>query len=384
MASLKKRGKKYILQYYVAGKQRRISLGTTSLQIAKEKKRQFESAQFQGDDTPLPTKTPLDKMLNEYVRHMETIKTLKSAQTDVYYLRAMFGDDAEALKITARRRPPRKKPELKQDRRVKSKVIEARYLEDITTAQISEFIASHVRSRGLAAKTANRYREIMHRLFSWAMRERGVKMPGRINPAAEVERYREKASEIRFLTLEQIDQQLKALTDHPQMRAMVAMLIYAGLRREELIWLRHEDIDLKSGPYGMLRIRAKTINGQFWQPKTKKNRAVPISSSLRAILDEYTSRPNTGRWFAPSPMQSRLKLFLRAIVYQNPAHTQRALEIRRCFLISLMGNTVVPTQSFSFFPTPNFSLNKRIFGKRVNFRVKNGLLSDLPPVLRKA
>jgi hypothetical protein len=55
---------------------------------------------------------------------METIKTAKSAQTDVYYLRAMFGDDAKALKITARVRSPRakKRPEIKQDRRCKSKI----------------------------------------------------------------------------------------------------------------------------------------------------------------------------------------------------------------------------------------------------------------------
>ena len=100
MASLKKRNGIYQIQYYVAGKQQRVSTGTRTLQIAKEKLRQFESAQFRGDDLPLPTKTPLEKMLNEYVEYMATIKTAKSAQTDVYYLRAMFGDTAEALKIT--------------------------------------------------------------------------------------------------------------------------------------------------------------------------------------------------------------------------------------------------------------------------------------------
>lgn len=308
MASLIKRKKSYYVQWYTGNKKiNRRSLNTTSLQIAKEKLRQFESAQFRGDATPLPTKTPLEKIINEYVKHMETVKTAKSAQTDVYYLRAMFGDDAEALKITARVRSPRvqKRPEIKQDKRFKSKVIEARHIEDITTAQISEFIASHVRSRGLAPKTANRHREILHRLFSWAMRERGVKMPGRINPAAEVERYKERAGEIRFLTFKQIDEQLESLEDCPQMQTMVAMLIYAGLRREELIWLRHEDIDLKSGPYGMLRIRAKTVGEEYWQPKTKRNRAVPISSALRAILDEYAPRPNKGRWYFASPKGMR-------------------------------------------------------------------------------
>ena len=88
---------------------------------------------------------------------------------------------------------------------------------------------------------------------------------------------------------------------------MVAMLIYAGLRREEVLWLTLDDIDLKSrnGGHGMIRVRAKTINGEFWQPKTKKNRAVPISKTLRAYLDRYTSQESDHGWFFPSPEGKR-------------------------------------------------------------------------------
>ena len=82
---------------------------------------------------------------------------------------------------------------------------------------------------------------------------------------------------------------------------MVAMYIYAGLRREELIWLTFDDIDLKAGTYGMIRIRAKTINGEYWQPKTAKNRAIPISSSLRYYLDQYKPKITPEKWFFPSP-----------------------------------------------------------------------------------
>ena len=46
MASLKKRGNIYYEQYYVGGKKKRVSLETSSLQIAKEKLRQHESARF--------------------------------------------------------------------------------------------------------------------------------------------------------------------------------------------------------------------------------------------------------------------------------------------------------------------------------------------------
>jgi hypothetical protein len=55
MASLKKRGDVYYAQYYVGGKQKRVTLDTPSLQIAK----QIESSFYQGNDIPLPTKTPI-------------------------------------------------------------------------------------------------------------------------------------------------------------------------------------------------------------------------------------------------------------------------------------------------------------------------------------
>ena len=72
MASLKKRGKYYHLQYYVAAEQQRISLKTKSYQIAKEKLRQFESARFQGINNPLPTKTPIPEVIEKYIKHIQS------------------------------------------------------------------------------------------------------------------------------------------------------------------------------------------------------------------------------------------------------------------------------------------------------------------------
>ena len=62
---------------------------------------------------------------------------------------------------------------------------------------------------------------------------------------------------------------------------MVATLIYAGLRREELLWLTIDDLDRNAQPQGLLRVRAKTVGDETWQPKTKVNRAVPVSRTLR-------------------------------------------------------------------------------------------------------
>ncbi len=116
MASLIQRPDRptWYLQYYVSGKLKRVSTGTDSFQIAREKLRQFESAQARGMELPLPSKTPIADVVTAYVNHIRAVKTAKSAQTDVYYLRDAFGPICDGLKITSRKisaktkkRPPK-------------------------------------------------------------------------------------------------------------------------------------------------------------------------------------------------------------------------------------------------------------------------------------
>ena len=359
MASLIKRKKFYHIQYCVGGKAKRKSLNTTSLQVAREKLRQFESAQANGIDNPLPSKTPLADIVTKYVNYIRTHKTPKSAQTDIYYLREMFGAICDAITITSRTpslKMKRKPPKPGQDRRHKEHVIEASYLEQITTGDIVECIQAKVRSRGLAPKTANRYREIMTRLFNWATKQCNVKMPGGVNPAAAVERYKIKEGRISFLTMPQIIEQLNALEDERLLQTMVAVYIYAGLRREEALWLQREDIDLKAGRFGMIRIRAKAVGSESWHPKTGKARAIPISSTLRAYLDRYTPQLSQGGYYFPSPKgkrfdpdnfsrqlraaQKKARLSWSCLDYRHTFGSQLAQKGESLYKISaLMGNS---------------------------------------------
>jgi integrase len=50
---------------------------------------------------------------------------------------------------------------------------------------------------------------------------------------------------------------------------------------------------------GLIRVRAKTIDKQFWQPKTGQNRTVPISTALAAMLDVYKP-PVDSTWLLPT------------------------------------------------------------------------------------
>jgi hypothetical protein len=145
VASLIQRGSIYYLQYCVGGKVRRVSTGTDSLQLAKEKKRKLESAQLSGDDNPLPTRTPLPEILAAYANHIRAVTRPKSAQTDIYYLRHMFGPVCDELKITSRKVTAaclKRKPKPGVDRRRRELLIEAPFLEQVTTRQISEFLSA--------------------------------------------------------------------------------------------------------------------------------------------------------------------------------------------------------------------------------------------------
>ncbi len=298
-STLKLRGKTYYLHYTEKGKRCRISLGTDSLRIAEEKQRQFDSARARGGDNPLPSRTPLPPLVQAYVQDMQSRRTRNGLTSALSYLRKIFGPICPALEHGRRCRKELRVP---VDGRLRDPVIAAVYAEEITTAKIAEFIRERVLRYHLQPKTANGYREVLQRFFNWAMEEGGVRMPGDRNPAAAVRRYRDRAPDIRFLTKPQIEAQLAGLDGTPWLQTMVAVFIYAGLRREEALWLTREDVDPRQGRFGMIRIQAKTTTGgEFWEPKTKVNRVVPISRTLRGYLDRYQPPPVPGRWYFASP-----------------------------------------------------------------------------------
>lgn len=311
MASLRKRKKIYYASYYVGGEEQRRSLETKSYQVAKERLRNLEASLARGTlDDDLPTRTPLSEIVADYAAHIKNTKTKNSVTVDLWYLRSIFGPICTLLE-----------PVLKKEKHKGRTVLKTRYLEDIRTAEIAVFISQKVQDNGIGPKTANRYREILMRLFSWAIDQRGVQMPRGNNPAKKVERYREPAPKIRFLTIEQIDKQLDALKEDSLLQTMVALYIYTGLRREEAIWLTKSDVELTAGRHGVIRVRAKTVLGESWEPKTKVNRAVPISSTLKSCLESYVPVPAAGRWYFPSPQGQRWDAdnFYRSLSRMNRA-----------------------------------------------------------------
>jgi len=305
MASIfrKPGGKTWWVTYYLDGKRFRQSLRTRDERIARRKLKKLEGDLISGE-LERRTVTPVAPFLEAFCDHLATTRTRKSLKNDLAYVRGFFGPICDALKhkstINHRFRPA--KPIRVRDHLAKRHVTVAT-LEQVTPALVDGFITTRIRKDGIAPKTANRTREVLHVLFNYAIRQFGFRSTDRRfpNPVDAVARRKEDDPRIRFLTMKQITQQLHILGDHPVIQVMVALYIYAGLRREEGLWLTGEDVDLRSR---MIRIRKKTVAGETWRPKTRRNRRVPISSALLRYLKAYDPPCDTP-WFFPSSRRKR-------------------------------------------------------------------------------
>ncbi len=351
MAGLQKRGRIYYAIYRAGGRERRKSLETDSYQVARARLRKIETSLARGGDGGLPTKTPLHEIVQAYCQFLQTTKTRASTRANLSYLRWTFGPLCPELKGTGRQ----EKPGVTRERR-RAPRLEANYLEELTTGMVSEFITQIARVRGHSPKTSNRYREVLMRMINWAVSQRGVRMPDERNPVSKVERYRVPAPKIEFMSISEIEAQLDALKEHPQLQAMVAVYIYAGLRREEALWLLKEDVALDSTAGGLIRIHAKTVAGAFWEPKTKTNRGVPISAALRSFLSRYTPPESSAGWYFPSPqgmrwdpdnfsahlrcVNEKMNLRWNNMIYRHTFGSQLAIKGESLYKIAtLMGNS---------------------------------------------
>jgi integrase len=166
-------------------------------------------------------------------------------------------------------------------------------LQDVTTADVEQYFAKKVLEDAVSLTTILRIREALHAFFRHAQRLGFL----RENPVAATKRPRIQRRDPRFLSHDQIGECLAAVRGD-RIEAATATFIYSGIRREELCWLTWDDVDLKSAR-PVLRIRAKTINGESWMPKTKRDRVVPISIALLAFLRAVPRAHPI--WVFPSP-----------------------------------------------------------------------------------
>ena len=91
----------------------------------------------------------------------------------------------------------------------------------MTTKLVYRYLTKRLVEDKIAPKTYNRIRGTLHAFMNWAIEQEYIE----VNPVARVKRMREPERSIRYLTLEQIDEQLEALKEQPRVQVMVAVYL---------------------------------------------------------------------------------------------------------------------------------------------------------------
>ncbi|MFH1725068.1 MAG: tyrosine-type recombinase/integrase [Elusimicrobiota bacterium] len=138
-------------------------------------------------------------------------------------------------------------------------------LKNITNFQIEKF-KNHRREEGAKPSTVNRELAIIKALFN-----RGVEwgfLPK--SPAQAVKKFKEPKRQARFFAKKEVSRILNAAQG--QLKAMVQILVNTGLRREELLHLTWDDVDLGRR---LLIVQAK----EGWRPKDYEVRHIPLNAA---------------------------------------------------------------------------------------------------------
>ena len=118
------------------------------------------------------------------------------------------------------------------------------------------------------------------------------------NPMSALPTWHEKNRRIVFLKKAEADHLLEVLSPNPSVQIAVAIMIFAGLRRAEALWLTKSSVDPS---LRFLSIVNKMDEEKDLESSLKTGeRAVQISPSLKALLEPYLSGLASD-WIVPSP-----------------------------------------------------------------------------------
>jgi len=159
-------------------------------------------------------------------------------------------------------------------------------VDKITPVQIED-VLGRLRARGLCGSSANRHRSLLSSVFAFGVRMGLIRM----NPVAQVKRFKESASRVRWLRPEEEEKLRAAIReDCPEREAEFDLALYTGMRRGEQFTLKWANVDLERGQ--------ATVFG-----KTGR-RFITLSSKAKAALETLSAKKKPDAVYVCAETQS--------------------------------------------------------------------------------
>jgi len=243
--------------------------------------------------TALPARrVPMDEALGSYIDFIRAENAFDHVGNKLSILRRFLGTERVEPFVQADNQ------KLKERRlKTPSKAFfTGEFLDEITPALLQAFF----KQLDVSKKTKRHYREFFHHFFEFCIKS-GLYRPENWhcpNPVAALPTYLEKNRRIVYLTPEDVEAQLKVLQPHPDLHIAAAVMIYAGLRRAEALWLTR---DAFAPDLSFLSVVNRVDEETDIESSLKTGeRAVTILPPLRRLLE--TCLPTLRRrWLVPSP-----------------------------------------------------------------------------------
>ena len=173
-------------------------------------------------------------------------------------------------------------------------------MRDIKTYHVQQFIQYLATEKkrndgvegGISATTVRRYTTVLRSILTLAYKLDYI--PEDVGNSRKIELPKEASTEIEVYTVEEVSEILKALENEPiNIRTLVEVAIFTGMRRGEIVGLKWGDIDFQNQKIHVKRSIYKPKDGkaQEKEPKSKYGiRTISIPEQLCKTLVSYRAQ----------------------------------------------------------------------------------------------
>jgi len=157
------------------------------------------------------------------------------------------------------------------------------YLDEVTPLMIQKCLAWRLKS-GNSKSSANRYLALLKKVFSLAIEEGYLEM----NPAAKIKKSSEKDRLKERVLTEEEEVRLKNAS-YPVLRSIISVALHTGMRLQEILSLRWEQVDLNEMTLTVERT------------KSGKPRTLPLNAALQDELSRLKGQDGRSPYVFPNP-----------------------------------------------------------------------------------